>query len=108
MAHWRGQGPTLMFIHGALGHRFNWRCQFEAALERGWGPLAYDLGGHGQSSPYPAYSIGRHGSDLRRRLEHQGPPGADPLLPQRWRADRIGAGASPAPGRPGAGRRGHP
>ena len=71
VAHLRGQGPTLVFIHGALGNRFNWRSQFEAALERGWGALAYDLGGHGQSSAYPAYSVGRHGRDLRRLLESQ-------------------------------------
>lgn len=72
VAHVPAPGPTLVFVHGALGNRFNWRCQFEAAVERGFGSLAYDLGGHGQSSAYPAYSVGRHARDLGRLLHLQG------------------------------------
>ena len=63
-----GQSPALMFIHGGLGNRFNWRRQCEWAQQQGWQSLAYDLGGHGQSSPYRRYSIGRHCRDLTRLL----------------------------------------
>lgn len=70
VAHAAGPTPALVFLHGALGQRFHWRSQFEHARRQGWQALAYDLGGHGQSSPYPAYSIGRHGRDLRRLLHH--------------------------------------
>lgn len=63
-----GQTPALVFLHGGLGNRFNWRSQLEFARHQGWQTLAYDLGGHGDSSPYGRYSIGRHGRDLTRLL----------------------------------------
>jgi pimeloyl-ACP methyl ester carboxylesterase len=47
-AHGAGRLPGLVFLHGALGNRFNWRPQVEFCRERGWQWLAYDLGGHGQ------------------------------------------------------------
>lgn len=72
VAHSAGTNPPLVFLHGALGSRFNWRPQIEYGLSRGWECLAYDLAGHGQSSPYPRYSIGRHCRDLGRLLEHCG------------------------------------
>ena len=59
-----GRSPALVFLHGGLGNRFNWRSQFEAARRQGRQALAYDLGGHGASSPYQRYSIDRHGRDL--------------------------------------------
>lgn len=65
-----GKGPALVFLHGGLGNRFNWRNQFEWAQRQGWQALAHDLGGHGASSPYPRYSIGRHCRDLTRLLAH--------------------------------------
>lgn len=65
-----GRSPALVFLHGGLGNRFNWRSQFEFAREQGWQTLAYDLGGHGDSSPYRRYSIGRHCRDLSRLLDH--------------------------------------
>ncbi|MFO0017996.1 MAG: alpha/beta fold hydrolase [Synechococcaceae cyanobacterium] len=57
-----GQGisPALVFLHGALGNRCNWRSQLQSTERQGWQALAYDLGGHGQSSVYRRYSIGRH------------------------------------------------
>lgn len=65
-----GQSPALVFLHGGLGNRFNLRSQYEFAQDQGWEALAYDLAGHGQSSPYPRYSIGRHCRDLARLLLH--------------------------------------
>lgn len=65
-----GGSPPLVFLHGGLGNRFNWRSQFAWAERQGWQALAYDLAGHGQSSPYRRYSIGRHCRDLTRLLDH--------------------------------------
>ena len=78
VAHGSGQSPALVFLHGALGQRFNWRAQYEYALQQGWQALAYDLGGHGQSSGYSRYSVGRHGRDLHRLLDQVGI--AEPIL----------------------------
>ena len=63
-----GNTPGLVFIHGGLGNRFNWRSQYEFFRNRGREVLAYDLAGHGQSSPYKRYSLGRHRRDLTRLL----------------------------------------
>lgn len=63
-----GRSPALVFLHGGLGNRFNWRSQFEFARQQGRQAVAYDLGGHGASSPYRRYSIDRHGRDLTRLL----------------------------------------
>lgn len=65
-----GRTPALVFLHGGLGNRFNLRSQYEFAQSRGWEALAYDLAGHGQSSPYPRYSLGRHCRDLTRLLRY--------------------------------------
>jgi pimeloyl-ACP methyl ester carboxylesterase len=64
-----GRSPALVFLHGGLGNRFNWRAQFAFAQREGRRALAYDLGGHGDSSAYRRYSIGRHGRDLIRLLD---------------------------------------
>ncbi len=69
-AHGAGGPPALVFLHGALGNRYNWRPQVEFCHERGWEWLAYDLAGHGQSSSSGRYSIGRHRRDLVRLLAH--------------------------------------
>ena len=63
-----GANPCLVFLHGGLGNRFNWRSQYEFFLHQGRSVLAYDLAGHGQSTPYPRYSLGRHQRDLTRLL----------------------------------------
>lgn len=65
-----GSAPAVVFLHGGLGNRFNLRSQYQFALAQGWATLAYDLAGHGQSSSYPRYSIGRHCRDLTRLLRH--------------------------------------
>jgi pimeloyl-ACP methyl ester carboxylesterase len=67
-----GRSPALVFLHGGLGNRFNWRSQFEFARREGLQALAYDLAGHGTSSPYRRYSIDRHGRDLTRLLDRLG------------------------------------
>lgn len=67
-----GTSPALVFLHGGLGNRYNWRSQYEFAQSQGWQTIAYDLGGHGQSSAYSRYSIGRHRRDLKRLLDHFG------------------------------------
>lgn len=64
-----GKTPGIVFLHGGLGNRFNWRSQYEFFLHRGREVLTYDLAGHGQSSPYNRYSLGRHRRDLRRLLQ---------------------------------------
>jgi pimeloyl-ACP methyl ester carboxylesterase len=68
VCHHPGLQPALVFLHGGLGTRFNWRSQYEFACAQGWEAVAYDLAGHGQSSTYTRYSIGRHCRDLTRLL----------------------------------------
>ncbi len=68
VCHSPGKTPPLIFLHGGLGNRYNWRSQYEFAVSQGWETLAYDLAGHGQSQPYSRYSIGRHCRDLNRLL----------------------------------------
>ena len=63
-----GKTPGLVFLHGGLGNRFNWRSQYEFFLKRGREVLAYDLAGHGESTAYSRYSLGRHRRDLTRLL----------------------------------------
>lgn len=67
-----GKSPALVFLHGGLGNRHNWRIQYEFAQAQGWESLSYDLAGHGESSPYNRYSIGRHQRDLGRLLPQFG------------------------------------
>ncbi|MCP6761729.1 MAG: alpha/beta hydrolase [Fischerella sp. CENA71] len=72
VCHSSGATPAVVFIHGGTGNRFNFRSQYEFIQNQGWQVLAYDLAGHGQSSPYKHYSIGRHCRDLRRLLQYFG------------------------------------
>lgn len=65
-----GQLPAIVFIHGGLGTRYNWRVQWEFFRATGQAVLAYDLAGHGESGRYRRYSIGRHRRDLTRLLRH--------------------------------------
>ena len=63
-----GKTPGFVFLHGGLGNRFNWRWQYEFFQHRQREVLAYDLAGHGESTPYNRYSLGRHRRDLTRLL----------------------------------------
>lgn len=65
-----GQSPAIVFIHGGLGNRLNWRSQYEYFASQGREIITYDLAGHGDSTPYPRYSLGRHRRDLSRLLRH--------------------------------------
>lgn len=69
VSHHPGRNPAMVFLHGGMGNRFNWRVQYDFFRKWGREVLAYDLAGHGQSSPYPRYSIGRHRRDLTRLLQ---------------------------------------
>jgi pimeloyl-ACP methyl ester carboxylesterase len=69
VCHCSGKQPALVFLHGGLGNRFNWRSQYEFFLAKGREVLVYDLAGHGQSTSYSRYSIGRHQRDLTRLLD---------------------------------------
>lgn len=70
VCHQAGAQPAIAFLQGGLGNRYNLRSQYEFAVQQGWEAIAYDLAGHGQSSPYSRYSIGRHCRDLTRLLHH--------------------------------------
>jgi pimeloyl-ACP methyl ester carboxylesterase len=65
-----GHDPAIIFLHGGLGNRFNWRSQYKFFCDRGYTVLAYDLAGHGQSDSYSRYSLGRHRRDLTRLLNY--------------------------------------
>ncbi|MGB3764917.1 MAG: alpha/beta hydrolase [Phormidesmis sp.] len=69
LASQKPSAPPLVFLHGGLGNRYNWRTQYEFAQAQGWEALNYDLAGHGESSSYSRYSIGRHRRDLERLLK---------------------------------------
>jgi pimeloyl-ACP methyl ester carboxylesterase len=72
VCHSLGVTPAVVFLHGGTGNRFNFRSQYEFVQNQGWQVLAYDLAGHGQSSSYKCYSIGRHCRDLWRLLQYFG------------------------------------
>jgi pimeloyl-ACP methyl ester carboxylesterase len=72
VSHTAGKPPPLVFLHGGLGNRYNWRAQYEFAQAQGWEALNYDLAGHGESSADERYSIGRHQRDLKRLLKYFG------------------------------------
>ncbi len=69
VAYTHGESPALVFLHGGLGNRFNWRSQYQFFLNQGRKVLAYDLGGNGDSTAYSRYSLGRHQRDLTRLLK---------------------------------------
>ncbi|MGC1244698.1 MAG: alpha/beta hydrolase [Spirulinaceae cyanobacterium] len=69
VCHFPGVTPGIVFLHGGLGNRYNWRSQYEFFAQQGREVLAYDLAGHGQSTPYQRYSLGRHRRDLNRLLK---------------------------------------
>ncbi len=45
-----GDAPAMVFLHGGLGNRFNWRSPVAGAHQHSWRALDYDLAGHGSSS----------------------------------------------------------
>ena len=63
-----GDGPPLVFIHGASGTHMSWWQQV-AELRHHYSCLIYDLRGFGRSRPKAPYDIG-DGHILLRDLEH--------------------------------------
>ena len=65
----RGQGKTLVFVHGNAGTRQNWRPQIEYFARR-FRVVAPDLRGHGDSEkPTGPYPISAFVGDLARLLD---------------------------------------
>ena len=56
-------GPILVLLHGFTGHARSWD-PFAAAMSDGFGVLALDLRGHGESAWASSYSINDMVSDL--------------------------------------------
>lgn len=61
----RGDGPPLIFVHGAILDHGQWEPQVDA-LSNGYTTIAYDVRGHGRTggSAEAAYSIGLFAGDL--------------------------------------------
>jgi pimeloyl-ACP methyl ester carboxylesterase len=69
-----GEGPPLVFIHGASGTHLSWWQQV-AELRYHYSCLIYDLRGYGRSRPTGAYDPGdgmAHQRDLERLIAHVG------------------------------------
>lgn len=69
-----GDGPPLVFIHGASGTHLSWWQQV-AELRHHYSCLIYDLRGFGRSRPTKAYDVGDGHvllRDLERLIEHVG------------------------------------
>ncbi len=69
-----GEGPPLVFIHGASGTHLSWWQQV-AELRHHFSCLIYDLRGYGRSRPTGDYDPGdgnAHFRDLERVIEHVG------------------------------------
>ena len=50
LASQKPSAPPLIFLHGGLGNRYNWRTQYEFAQAQGWEALNYDLAGQDRKS----------------------------------------------------------
>ncbi len=69
-----GEGPPLVFIHGASGTHLSWWQQV-AELRHRFSCLIYDLRGYGRSRPTDTYDPGdgnAHFRDLEGLIEHAG------------------------------------
>ena len=49
-----GSGPTVILLHGGLGHSGNWGYQVPALVERGYRAILIDSRGHGPEHARPA------------------------------------------------------
>ncbi len=50
----RGEGPTVVFLHGFAGSRWQWQTYVKAVAAAGFRGYAVDLPGHGDSPEPPA------------------------------------------------------
>jgi pimeloyl-ACP methyl ester carboxylesterase len=68
----RGDGETIVFLHGLLGSSKSWAFQFER-LSRNYRVVAWDAPGFGQSEMVPA-SIDAYAETLREFVANVGQP----------------------------------
>ncbi|MEQ8230392.1 MAG: alpha/beta hydrolase [Gammaproteobacteria bacterium] len=73
VAHWPGDGPTLLLVHGISASHMAWG-EVVAALPPGrFNVFAPDLRGRGQSSTLPGpFGLARHVDDLCALIDHLG------------------------------------
>jgi pimeloyl-ACP methyl ester carboxylesterase len=69
---WRGDGETIVFLHGLLGSSKSWAFQFDR-LSRDYRVIAWDAPGYGQSELVSA-SIDAFVEALRALIAHIGRP----------------------------------
>ena len=69
----QGEGPALVFVHGAFADRRLWRPQL-ARFAPAWRVVAYDLRGHGATGPsrQRRYGVALFADDLARLLDGLG------------------------------------
>lgn len=70
-----GDGPPIVLLHGLTASRRYVVLGSRLLARRGYGMVAYDARGHGESSPAPersAYEYSDLVEDLRAVLEHEG------------------------------------
>jgi len=68
----RGDGPPVVFIHGAKSTRAAWQFQIEA-LQDEYRTIAYDVRDHGATDPSPSnYGIDQLVDDLHQLIEGLG------------------------------------
>ncbi|MFB6140372.1 MAG: alpha/beta fold hydrolase [Halosimplex sp.] len=66
----RGEGPPVVFVHGAIVDHSQWDPQLEALSDE-YTTVAYDVRGHGRTggSPRSAYSMDLFADDLHALLD---------------------------------------
>lgn len=69
----RGEGPPLVFVHGAIVDHRMWEPQLDALADE-FTVVAYDVRGHGWTggSPAETYSMARYAADLDALLRDLG------------------------------------
>ncbi|HDN79437.1 MAG: hypothetical protein DRI61_07250 [Chloroflexi bacterium] len=66
-----GEGPVIVFIHGAMGQLTNWKYQIEYLKDR-WRVVAYDCRNHGGSDKFLELTPESTVEDLKLLLEKLG------------------------------------
>ncbi len=67
----RGEGPTVVLLHGGFQTHGSWRAGADTLIEQGYEVIAYDLRGHGDSDRAPDgdYEDETHARDLGALLD---------------------------------------
>lgn len=72
-AHGKSAGPTVVLLHGGLGHSGNWGFQVRALQDAGYDVLLIDSRGHGRSTrDERPYSYAQMADDLLAVLDARG------------------------------------